>query len=353
MKILMIGVDKKRTGGMWTVSNNYITNKTYNKKVLMHYVSTSTSGNFFRRIMKMIKGYICSFFQIIFFKPEIVHIHMAEKGSVIRKSFIIKMAKKRKCKILVHMHAGPFMDWYNTLNNRKKIKIKKMFDNIDCLLVLGKYFKKQMKEIIDDNKIKVLYNGIDIPKINYYLANKNKKEFFLYSGRINELKGVFDILESIKNCDDKLPSNIKFVFCGSDETGRFKSTVENLKIENRIIFEGWVSTKKMQEYYKKSKCLILPSYSEGLSMTIIEAMSYGLPIITTNITTNPEILDGICYLVEAGNKKELSKMILEYSSNENMLKNISEKEYKRVNELFSIEIMIENTLKYYEELHEK
>ena len=131
MRVLMVGVDEKRYGGMWTVANNYIKNKKFNEKVDLDYVATSTNGNAFKRLFFMFKGFKKIKRILKNKKIDIVHIHMAERGSTFRKGHIAMMTKKKGCKVVVQLHAGPFMAWYNTLKESKKKKIVKIFECSD------------------------------------------------------------------------------------------------------------------------------------------------------------------------------------------------------------------------------
>ena len=89
---------------------------------------------------------------------------------------------------------------------------------------------------------------------------------------------------------------------------------------------------------------VLPSYYEGLSMTVIEAMSYGIPVITTNISTMPELLGKQGYMHEPGNIKELGNYICKLASNAEDRIKTSQIEYIRARKYFSVQNFINKTL---------
>ena len=91
MNVLMVGVDEKRFGGMWTVAENFINNAFFNSAVNLTYVASSTGGSAVRRVMKMLEAYIRVLWILIFNDIDIVHVHMAEKGSVFRKAIVIML----------------------------------------------------------------------------------------------------------------------------------------------------------------------------------------------------------------------------------------------------------------------
>lgn len=347
MNVLMVGVSKKRVGGMNTVSQMYINNKKYNENINLKYVSTSTNGSIFTRTLCMLFGYVRIFFIFLFCKIDLVHIHMAEKGSTFRKGFVAKMSKKFGKKVIIHLHAGPFVAWYSTLNSNKQEKVRKIFSYADKILVLGEYWKKELANIFDENKLVVLYNGVKCPDKNMY--NENSKNI-VYFGVMRKEKGTYDLINAIKLIDKKLDRDIKLLLYGNDLVGDIQEVINKLGLNDRVKMMGWISGEEVDNVLKDSMIDILPSYYEGLSMTIIEGLSYGIPIITTNISTMPEILEDYDYLIEPGDVKTLGKYILDLVNSEEKRKKISNYEYERVCKVFSEEKFIDNTLSIYQDI---
>ncbi len=350
MKILMTGVDENRFGGMWTVANNYICNSKYNKEVDLTYVATSTNGSIIKRTCLMLKAFIKIKSILSKKQTDIVHIHMAEKGSTFRARIITKIAKKYNVKVVIHLHAGPFMDWYSTLNEKKKNQIKELFDLSDKVLVLGNFWKEQLAALVKKNKIEVLYNGVKVPSSNKYNING---KYITFMGVLKKTKGIYDLIDAIKLIDKELPKNIIVKVCGIDLEGNVQEYINSHNLEKRIELAGWVDEKKRKTIYANTVINVLPSYYEALSMTVIESMANGIPIITTNISTMNEMLDDKELLIDTGNVKELSEKLLLFINSQSKRKNVSKRIYKRAKELFSEEEMINNTLKIYSKVASK
>lgn len=344
---LMVGVDKERVGGMWTVAETFIKDKSFNQRVKLYYVATSTGGTKTKRIKKMLEGYFKILVILISKKVDIVHIHMAERGSVYRKGFVIRLAKLFNKKIIVQMHAGPILAWYNGLTENRKKRVAKILNNADKVLVLGEYWKNQMTTIIDGSKIDILYNGAECPEKNLYNANG---EIILHMGVLKKTKGTYDLVDAIKLIDDKLPNNEKIFLCGVDETGEVKKYVEKCNLKDRVVMTGWIDKNRRLEFFKNTKICVLPSYFEALSMTVIESMCYGIPMITTDISTMGELLGNEIERVKPGDIKKLADLILKLSGNLELRKRISEIEYHRAKEKFSVTIIMKKTIEIYNEL---
>lgn len=349
MNVLMVGVDKNRMGGMWTVSDIFINNERFNNEVNLMYVATSTCGTVLTRVIKMIVGYLRVLYILTFKNVDIVHVHMAEKGSTFRKGWIIKIAKRYGKKAIIQLHAGPFMNWYNNVSITKQNIIKSFFCNADCVLVLGEFWKKQLSEIVDDNKIKVLYNGTYSPEQNKYNPNGIN---IVFMGLIKQSKGVYDLLDAIKEIDEELNDEIRVLLCGYDEEGIIEDEITLRGLNNRVKMVGWVDCKKKEEILSNACLCILPSYFEALSMTVIESMCYGIPIITTNISTMKELLGTKIPLVQPGDIKGLSDLLLEWIGNKKLRLDISEYLYTRGKTYFSVANNIDNTLKIYNMMYD-
>ncbi len=339
----MVGVGPKRVGGMWTVAEQYINSEAYNKQVNLRYVATSTNGSMLTRFLYMVLGYIKILWILNTKSIDIVHIHMAEKGSTFRKGRVAKWAKNKNRKVIIHLHAGPFMAWYKTVSTDKQKKIGRIFDCADNVLVLGEFWKNELKEIIPDNKMRVLYNGVKCPEKNPYDTNAKN---IVYFGVMRKEKGTYDLINAIKKVDDQLPKDVKVILCGNDLVGDIPETIEKAGLKYRFDLPGWVSGDKKEEIYKNAMIDVLPSYYEGLSMTVLEAMARGIPVITTNISTMPELIDS-GNMVEPGDVNILASKIIEFAQSIEKRTNISHVEYERARRVFSDKLFIDRTLMVY------
>lgn len=344
MKVLMVGVGKKRVGGMLTVAEQYLTDEVFNENVDLIYVSTSTNGSIFTRFFCMIVGYIKILFILSFRKVDIIHIHMAEKGSTFRKGKVAKWGKLFRKKVIIHLHAGPFMSWYSSLDDNRKHKIQEIFSYSDKVLVLGEFWKNELKKIIPYERMVVLYNGVECPTNNLY--NPFAKNI-VYFGVMNKAKGTYDLLEAIHNIESRLDKEIKILLCGNDLVGDIQSTINRLGLEKRVKMLGWINKNEQINIFKNAMISVLPSYFEGLSMTIIEAMAYGIPVITTNISTMPEVLGNDAYLIEPGDTLALGEYLLRLSNGKDERIEMSKNEHLRAKDLFSRTALINSTLKIY------
>ena len=169
MKVLMVGVHKSTKGGMWTVVDNYLTNQEFVTKYNIKYIPTSVSGNAIKRLLYSIYGIVKVFIYTIFHSYDILHVHMSERMGVFRKGIIIYISKIRKAKIIIHMHGAEFEEWYKSLSDGKKDKVRKILNSASKIVILGEYWRKFVSSLLDEpKKVIVVYNSVNCPEKNLY-----------------------------------------------------------------------------------------------------------------------------------------------------------------------------------------
>lgn len=350
MKVLMVGVDESTKGGMWTVVDNYLKNEQYQSNVELKYIPTSITGSIFKRLIFTFFSILKVFFYTLFNKYDILHVHMSEKGSVYRKSIIMKISKIRNAKIIIHMHGAEFEKWYKTLNDNKKGKVCKILNSCDKILILGNYWNEFVGSLMQDkNKVEVLYNAVFVPnEYNYDSTSKN----ILFLGLIGKRKGIYDLLNAMKILKSYSNFDGKLLIYGPDDTLEgINNLIINNDLSNCVEYCGWLKPEEKGTVLRKFSINVLPSYNEGLPMTILETMAYGIPNISTNVAAIPEAIDsnnGI--LIEPGNVDELVNAILKLNTNDKLRKKLSEESYKKALEDFSIESHINRLLGIYRDV---
>lgn len=350
MNVLMIGVDKKSLGGMLTVAENYMNDDEFKKRTNLIYIPTVTNSNILFKILFFIKAFIKIILVIKVKKIEIVHINMAEKGSVFREGLVLLISKALGCKTIIHMHGATIEEWYKRQKRSVKKFVYKIFNNADRILVLGYIWKEFMDGLVEDkSKVLVVYNAVSVPKNNKYNINANNITFL---GVLSQRKGIDDLLKAVKKIKDRLPKYIKVKLYGVDIDGRINKKIEELQLNDTVEYCGWVTKDKQEECFSNTLVNILPSYNEGLPMSILETMAYGIPNISTNIAAIPEAIsngeEGI--LVEPGDIGAISSGILKMVFDKEIRKKYSENSYDRIKKEFNICKHMESIYKIYLDL---
>jgi len=188
--------------------------------------------------------------------------------------------EKRKIKTLFFIRSGHFIDLNEqsmvlSFINKKLLKIPSYLGAQGTKWI---EFYKTMD--IEESKLKLIPNWIRIKYDTTYNTN-DEKVTFLYVGWTVKKKGILEVFDVIEEHDDL--NDYKFIFAGG---GTLLAELKERKIKNKldnIEMLGWVKPKDLPTLYNDSDVFILPSHAEGFPNVILEALNYGLPIISTNV----------------------------------------------------------------------
>lgn len=309
-KILTIGPDYRRhKGGVAAVIR---TLSQYFED--FNFISTYKEGSVFLKGFVFFKGLV-KFFSILLFnrKIKIIHIHGASYGSFYRKWSVFCIGKLLfNKKIIYHVHGGGFQKFYENGNWVSKKMINYFLRKADIIVCISLSWKEYFQHNHKTRNLIFLPNVIEYPKKQNF---KMKGEIitFLFLGLISEQKGIFDLLEVIAKNKGKYDNKLKLLIAGNGKSEKLLGLIDKYETGNIVEFLGWVSGDNKIAALNKADVYILPSYIEGSPISILEAMSYGMPIISTNVGGIPELVknneNGL--LIEQGNLDQI-EMALDF-----------------------------------------
>lgn len=253
-------------------------------------------------------------------KATIIHQHTAADGSFKRNSQITRLAKLFGKKIIMHIHASRFKDFYNESSQQGKCKILNTLQSVDKLIVLSESWKQWFESIgIEADKLTILHNITPEPTIIPEAKQNDGKIRFLFMGEIGQRKGVFDILRALCEHREEAHGKMELIIGGNKNKQKLLDTIRENKLEEIVRFEGWVSGDKKLRLLNEADAYILPSFNEGLPISILEAMSYGCPIISTPVGGIPEVVKGNGTLVTPGDSQQIWDAMSRYINNPSLI----------------------------------
>lgn len=221
---------------------------------------------------------------------------------------------------------------------------------IDKLVGVSAYTKRC---IIDDfgipvkNKTVVVYNGIDTEIFDKQLSNRESTPIkLLIVSYLRESKGIQDLFEAMCQMDKKDIKNIHVDIYGVGPfKGRLMELYEKYNLQDTIIFKG--NSPNMNKLYSQYNYLVLPTYMECFNLSILESLASNVPVITTNVGGNLEVIENNIngFVFEPKNVEKLTEILTEIVNNRAQIKN---EVNSRIEEEFSLEIMVNNHLKLLE-----
>lgn len=322
--VCMVVQDPMVKGGIAAVVNGYRGSQ-LEKNYNIIYVESYKDGGKFTKLLKGICGYIHFAKVLLFNRPDLVHIHSSFGPSFYRKLPFIYMASWAKIPIINHIHGADFDEFYVNASKRKKSRIKKVYNKCTKLIALSDEWKERLSQIVPENKIKVIenYSVLHEDALTERLARKSNHTV-LFLGEIGKRKGCYDIPAVVANVVKDVP-DVKFVLAGASNTEderAVKTLVKEYDVAEHVLFPGWVRGEKKDQLLRDADVFFLPSYNEGMPMSVLDAMGYGLPIVSTNVGGIPKIVhdgeNGMC--IDAGDVESMSEEIISLLSNEHKRK---------------------------------
>jgi len=148
----------------------------------------------------------------------------------------------------------------------------------------------------------------------------------LYLAHLVERKGYQDLIQAFAGVC-RTDSGARLIFCGSGDVERARQMCDTHGILERVDFHGWVSETQKLEQLAKAMVFCLPSYDEGLPMGVLEAMSLGVPIVTTPVGGIPDVLrhEENALIVEPGDAEDLGRQISRLLSDAELRRTLASK----------------------------
>lgn len=344
MKVLMIGPARSVNGGISAVVNNYY-KAGLDKKIELQYIGTMEDGSKWHKL----KVAVVSFLKFIKEVPkyEVVHINMASDVSLYRKIPFIYLTKLFHRKLVIHQHGGNFKEFYYTQCGKKSRNfIKKTLNKADVFLVVAEYLGEIFREIIAQEKVVVFSNAIEIPKV---VRKKQPGNKLLFLGRLCKEKGIRELLEAVSELKEE-GQELELYLGGVWVEQELKELAD--KYPEFVHQLGWIGKEEKEKYLQECSVFVLPTYFEGLPMSLLEGMAYECACIASAVGGIPQVLDnqndGI--LIAPKSKEALKDAIREVLNDDELQKRLGKAARKKVLEEYDIDKSVEWLVKVYQAL---
>lgn len=254
-----------------------------------HNIVNFRRGNFVYKLAIAVWAYINELFILLFNrKIKIVHIHTASGIAFKRSSYYISLAHALGRKVVVHIHSGRFNEYWQ----ENKAYVDKVLSKSFCVVALSDDLKNFYETL--GCRIAVVINNIIVPPNRQDLKFSDNKVHLLFLGVITKTKGIYDLLKVIHEHQEEFKDKLMLHVGGNSEVDTLLRMIEELNLKDLVKYEGWLSGEEKCKALNQCDAFILPSYTEGVPISILEALSYGKYIIATKVGGIPGVVDERC-----------------------------------------------------------
>ena len=264
-----------------------------------------------------------------------------------------------RCKTIISIHDLALLRgfFYPGINNSLlKIQLKTIGNVIakgdDKIITDSDHSKRDIVDIfkIPEKKVRVIYEGVEeryFPRDKSQAFKNMKKkygvrgDYMLYVGNLWPRKNVEGLLKAYKQLPENLRDKYQIVIIG--DKNRYFNSLSNLakelQIENNITVTGFVQESDLPFLYSAAQIFVFPSYYEGFGLPVLEAMACGVPVVTSNTTSLPEVTGDAGILVDPLNIYELSEAMKKLLTDAHLRSTMKERGLERAKQ-FPVKKMV-------------
>ncbi|OSC41017.1 glycosyl transferase [Mycobacterium decipiens] len=283
-------------------------------------VPTYVDRSRWRRLLVGVGGMARASWLLLRGRTEVLHVHLAHGGSVLRKAMPLCAARLAGVPAVVHGHSYDFGGWFDGLPSLGQAAVRRMLV-ADRWVVLGErhVVEYASRLRLTPGRISVLHNAVripDAPVSQTGIARVNAVTL----GRMGVRKGSYDLIAAVGALDHLVRARLHVTFAGDGEVDQVRAAVAAAGLGPTIHVAGWLDPVARDELLSAAHIFVLPSRDEGLPMALLEAMAYGLAPITTTAGSIAEVVSDTVtgILVQPGSSGQIAEALAALVADESL-----------------------------------
>lgn len=240
---------------------------------------------------------------------------------------------------------------YGAFIEKRKKQRTKILKSANAVIAVSNFMKNLAIKIgVEPQKIQVIYNAVDFMSAPSQWQN-TAMPVLVFAGRLTPWKGVEMLISVVARLKEKYPDIVLEILGDGPEEKNLKLQVTSYKLHDNVIFRGRVSEAQSHQIFARSAIFVLNTNYEGLSHAILNALNVGLPVITTPVGGNPEvIIEGENGLLAPYNNETAWQLAIEKLLQDKSLRERFSLNGKKTLEKFKWEELIKKTIEVFKNL---
>jgi len=305
-------------------------------------------------LLLLMKSFFRCFYMLSFKTVDILHLHSSADISFYRKCIFFFLAKIFRKKTIFHLHSSRFYEFFLTSNPIKLSLIKFVFRRTDLVITLCTDWETKLRDQYSNIRVMTVHNPINIGE--YTAISRCTKDStclkILFLAFLIPSKGIEDILILARKLKDQGVKNIEMVIGGKGELAdRLLQYIREYELSETINFRGWVEGEEKKLLLANSDVYFLPSYNEGMPISILEAMCNSLAIVSTRIAGIPDLVnEGVNgYLRKPGDIEGFFNILSELAAEPEKVRVMGQESYRLV-QSFDSSMILKQLIQIYDKL---
>lgn len=223
-------------------------------------------------------------------RPAVVHLNITQRGSTWRALPVVALARLGRLPVLLALHSSEYRSFTGGLPAPLLGVVRWMFGSAGVVTVLGEgwadYARDDLR--VRPERLHVVPNAVPGP------ARLEPREpgppRLLFLGQVGRRKGVADLLDALAT-PEVAALEWSATVAGNGEVLEYRERARELGLAGRVRLTGWLGPDDVAWELQRADVFVLPSHAEGLPLAVLEAMAYGLAIVTTPVGAIPEVIE--------------------------------------------------------------
>lgn len=227
----------------------------------------------------------------LFNRPGLAHVNIAGRGSTVRKLAVCLTARCVGLPFLLHVHDYNYAEEFRRKGALVRFFIRLTFRGAEKILVLGSRDQIALSTLmgLPLSDVAVLHNAVPDPQPVKTAAPGGECRF-VFLGYLSERKGLPELLQALGSPALR-GRRWRAILAGDGPVDEYRRLATELGIAERVEFPGWLDQEGVRAVCEAADVLVLPSHAEGLAMSVLEGLSYGLSVIATPVGAHAEVIE--------------------------------------------------------------
>lgn len=323
IRVLMLGAGLDVQGGITSVEQLILEHAL--PEVNIRHVATFAKGTASHNIKVFLRSIAVLIQSSFSHTVDVVHIHFSDRGSTLRKVILACLVLGIRKPLILHAHGAAYKDFFTGLPRVAQWLIAGVFSRCTKFIALSESWRSYYTALfrLKPDQLIVLQNPVVLPP-EVPDRTERKLVTFVFLGRIGKRggamdmvrslmpvsqqdKGAFDLIRAFAELPESDKVSAQLILAGNGDIEMAQQMIEELGLSGRAFIRSWLDATQRDELLANADAFVLPSYNEGLPMSMLEAMAWSLPVIVTPVGGIPEVINqnenGL--LIQPGNLAEL------------------------------------------------
>jgi glycosyltransferase involved in cell wall biosynthesis len=308
---------------------------------------------------------------MLVFRPDVAYhlITATQMGWCGRDLWFLLICRIFRTKAMIHLRGGHLQHNMRRFHPVVRFLMRRLCASVSLALVQAECLRRQFEGLVAPERVRVLSNAVEVD--TYAVAEHASRPTVLFLGHATKAKGYCDLVRSIPLVAGRIP-NVRFIVAGSMHTGTTNVFVEQtsgaeIEYENPFDIHKWIRSSPYAANYeylgvvagevklrllRDAAVFVLPSYSEGFSRALLEAMAVGKAVVCTPVGAHAEVIqEGVNgFLVTPGDERALAQRVVQLLTDSSLRERIGAINAHYVRERFSAESVAGRFVEYVNEL---